>query len=145
MGVRQNILTYAGTLFATITTVNGYNTNLGDNVDEWKAYADEESELPSLRYRDMGVEVLEQDNVYTNKKLNLKIECRVSDGSSTSATIRKCIQDVLAAIGTDITWNDNAYDTNYEGDVIEIEQTKNKIGYVSMDIAIGYRTTNWTD
>lgn len=147
MGKRQDIITAAGVKFATITIANGYNTDIGNNVNEWKVIADEESDLPSLHYRDASVEVLEiegQDNYFETKKLNLEVEIRVS-GTTTPATLRLMIEDVLAAVGKDINWSNNAYDTDYEGDTMDIDQDNLKIGSVLMNIAIGYQVKNWTD
>lgn len=148
MGTRQDIITAAGVKFATITIANGYNTDLGNNVNEWKVIADEEADLPSLHYRDAGVEVIEvegQDNFYETKKLNLEVEIRAADGATTPATLRLMIEDVLAAVGTDINWNNNAFDTDYEGDTMGIDQDNLTIGYVLMNVSIGYQVKNWTD
>jgi hypothetical protein len=137
--IRQQIITAVDTRLKTITTVNGYNTNLGNNIFEWRDAPLQESELPGAVYRD-----LQQTTVmavgYHEHALALEILILLS-GTEAATTIRKLIADVIKCVGTDRTWGTLAEDTLPVSDEeIAIEHAGKKIGGISLKFIIQYVT-----
>lgn len=139
MNERQKIITALDTQLKRISVANGFQTALGSSVEEWRVLPWEESDLPALSYRDTGAELVESDNFYAKKKLNLEVSITVS-GSTTLVNIRKTIGDVLEALDYDRTLGGYAYMIEYDGDTIEINHEDNIFGEVVMRFGIYYRT-----
>ena len=145
--IHQDIVDAFKTLLQTITVVNGYETNLGNNVYEWRPTALEENELPGLVFRDKPGKT----DIAIGKhqhNLDVEIEIKVS-GSTVSATMRKCIADVIKCIGTQNTIGGTclsglAEDIIY-GDAPEIEtdQANKYFGSILMKFTIIFLTNPW--
>ena len=137
---RQQIVDAIDARLKTITTANGYNTDAGNNVFEWRSYPlDENSELPALVYRD--TEEIESLAVggYQLHTLTIEIEGYVV-GANAARDLRALIADVIKAIGTDLTWGGLAEDTRPVEESIEIDQEERKIAGAVIRIEIDYRT-----
>lgn len=95
--IRQKIVDDFKTRMQTITTGNGYETNLGSNIFVWRTEDWQESELPGgdIRDGDEDVEVVDDLHIFT---LDMELEVKVS-GTVSRADIRKIIADVTVAVG----------------------------------------------
>ena len=151
MSVRQNIITALDTRLKTIKTSNGYNTNIGERVYEWRAIDIEKETLDCISYQDPSSELIapfeENDNAdetYHYKKLTVHIYMLTS-GTTANAKLRLMIEDILTAIGTDTTFSNTAGKTTLEGDTTEIEQDNKKYGGTRITILIEYKTLAWKD
>ena len=125
MTVKRNTLMSAVVArFQTITTANGYYSNLGSNVFEWRPRVlsetgggyvpTEQSELPALHVRDPLDEVIAV-NLKGQETHSLNLELEIShEGGATAATMRKEVSDVLKAVSTDTKWSGEAQSTSQE-------------------------------
>jgi hypothetical protein len=143
---RQLICTALDTGLKTILVANGYNTNLGANVFEWRTAPFELTDLPGVIWRDIS----EDDSNATTGTIgyhnhDLKIELKISaaSGSVTPAEIRKLLADVQRMIGVDPTWGKLALRTSPVSNEIDVEQAEKIIGGITIAIVITYQTKKW--
>lgn len=146
--IRQLIITALDTRLKTILVSGGYATNLGWNVFEWRSTDLQESELPALIYRDISSgEALAITIMGASSKreypLDVEIEVKGADGSTTPAQMRSMIADVIKAIGTDPTFGGLADMTEYNGDETSVLQEDKIMGSTLMRFRIIYRTKIW--
>ena len=135
---RQQIVTAIDTRLKLITITNGYETNAGNNVYEWRSSAMIESELPGLIYRDtQETEALSIG--YQVHTLTIEIEGYVV-GNAAPANLRKLIADVIKAIGVDSLWSALAEDTRSVEETIQVEQEERRIAGTRIKIEVDYRT-----
>lgn len=143
--IRQRIIDAIDERFKLIRIVNGYNTDLGNSVYQWKAVSYEVADLPLIEYRDLTNESVIGPNPTHDHKLNIEAEIVASAGNTTAAQIRKMIADVKEAIGTDLRWGGLAITTEPVNDLMVIEQNEKIIGGVKINFAIIYRTVAWDE
>ncbi len=108
---RQAIVDAIRARLATILTTNGYNTNIGLHVFEWKVTAFAESDFPAVAFRDTDPKVRELTGGMQEVSLPVEFIIGAASGASTMQIIRAAIEDVLSAINSDFTWGGLAWDT----------------------------------
>ncbi len=140
---RQSIIDAIDTQLKTILIANGYDTDLGSNVFEWRQVPLQESELPALIYRDVTseIEIIVLDR-HTHI-LNLEVEVKTQPGSTSGSLARKMIADVIKAIGVDHTWGALAIKTDPVSSEIVFEQHEKIITGAIINFEITYRTDLW--
>jgi hypothetical protein len=137
---RQRICTKLDTQLKTILTAGEYETDLGNNIFEWRDSALQESELPGLIWRDQ-VQETDDTRVHNLDQHILPIEMEIITVGGTAITeIRRLIADVIRAIGAKRTWDGEAVDTKLKTSGPAIDQASRKVGAVMVTIEIIYRT-----
>lgn len=117
---RQQIVNAIKTRLQGITVANGYQTDLGNAVYEWRLTPYQSTELPCADVRDTTESVEATVEVHIHKT-TMEVKVLGSTGSL-PADIRKRLADVVKAVGTDLTWGGLAEDTVAAGqDLIEAE------------------------
>ena len=97
---RQTIVTALKTILQTIQVANGYETNAGLNVFEWRGYDIPEAKLPAIDLRD-GEELPKPEAAAALRhEMIVEINCFAADPAS-PAVLRKIMADVIKAIGAD--------------------------------------------
>ena len=101
--VRQSIVNAVETRLKTIKTANGYETDIGSNINVWQVVDFQETELPAIDIRDTAesVEVRGGNHVCT---LTVEIEAKVS-GATSGVVMRDILADIIKAVGTDSTFS----------------------------------------
>ena len=99
--IRQQIVSTLVTLLGTITTGNGYETNIGSSVDEWRTDNWQESELPGVSIKDPD-ETVERKGSKDYHSLSIVMEVKTT-GSTSTVVFRDAIADIDKAISTDPT------------------------------------------
>ncbi len=141
--IRQQIMSALKTRMQTITTGNGYVTNIGSNVFEWRTTDFQVSELPAMDIRDTGeeVEVRGGNHIYT---LTVEIESKVS-GATSGADMRDIMADIIKAIGTDTGFSNLVQDTKpVQNESTGLGQNDKKIGSILMTFEMRYLTKAFT-
>jgi hypothetical protein len=136
---RQQIMTALITRLQTITVANGYETDIGANVNEWHVTNFEEAELPAVDVRDTteSVEVRGGNHDYT---LSIQIETKVS-GTTAAAKMRDVIGDVIKAIGTDPSLGSLAQNVRpVQNEIAEIDQKDKRIASILQVFELRYIT-----
>ncbi len=111
---RQAIVDAIRTRLAGILVSNGYNTDIGRHVFEWKVRAFSDSELPGVAFRDTDPTIRELTGGMQEVSLPVEFIIGAASGATTMAVIRAAITDVLAAINSDFTWGGLAWDTSID-------------------------------
>jgi hypothetical protein len=126
---RQSIVDAIDARLKTILVAGGYNLDLGKNVFPWRVNPLGEDDLNGLVYRDMdegGYVAVGQ----WQHELTVEIDIHIKHATDSRTQMRKAISDVLAAIGTDVTFGGLAEDVRPAGqDYIRI--TANDGSYMS--------------
>lgn len=145
--IRQTVVDAFKTRLATITTGNGYETSIGSNVKEWYTGDANDAVLPMVNIVDEDVEIrLDADDLGVIRmgkerhEMRLRFEVRLSNGTSTSTTLRKAVADVYKALGTDRTMGGLCKDIRPRNDRIELEQQDKVIGLANIEISAFYET-----
>jgi hypothetical protein len=141
--IRQQLIDKIDARFKTITTANGYKTNIGSHVYDWLGRELDDSELDALIYRDVLSEIeVGTIHEYSNQ-LRLEIEVKTKLASSTAKQVRKMIEDVYKAIGVDDRWSGLAIDTQPVSEMIDLQQYEEIMGSAMIVVAIEYDTDKW--
>lgn len=136
---RQRIMDEVMAGFEAILTGNGYGSDLGESVHEWRSHAFPEGELPAVVLRDLAETAVAAVGVHEHS-LTMEAEIVLS-GHELPAEIRALIADVTACIGADVTWGGLAEATYPPDDeAIVIEQGNRQIAGVRIRFVIEYVT-----
>lgn len=142
--LEQRIFDAVAARFHTITTANGYLTNIGSNVFEWKPEAwDLAQDSPGVDLRDSRSD----DTLAIGQEIHkLRISARcVTNGASSSDDVRKIKADVITMVNTDPNWTVDgtalAQDTGQvTAQLAQIEQGESRFMGVDVVFEIEYVT-----
>jgi hypothetical protein len=142
--IRQKIITTLDARLKAILQANGYATDVGKNVYDWRTEGLSEDFLPALIYRDVSCETeITGLEVFTH---HLKIQIVIAaTGSTSMAEIRKMLADINKAIGVDLSWGDLALLTERIGDESISETEEDKFSGCQTIVMITFRTRGWDD
>ena len=145
VSIRQQIMGLIGTRLEGILIADGYETDIGSRVYEWRQESIPEALIPCLVYRDDPEESFADETVPRGRhrhRLMVSVDV-VALGSLVISTVRKMIADVIKAVGADTTWGGVALNTEPPMDEIYIEQKERKIGGATVKFVILYETGRW--
>lgn len=134
---RIDIMEALGALLGAITVANGSNTDLGLNLLYWQDYATEYEE-DALIYRD-GDEDITEANSNHEYVLHTEIEAH-SFSENPGLRANKCLQDIVLAIGKNITFSGLASKITLLGSETEVETDGKSACKVLVKLDIHYRT-----
>jgi hypothetical protein len=147
--IRQQIVEAVVTRFQTITTGNGYETNIGNNVKRWRAASNSPfaaGDLNVLNIKDTQATPNSDDTPMgvTEYELEIHAEAATRDATiATDETCRKMLADLIKACGTDRRWSDLAWDTRLETSSLDVQQVGDIIGGCQLAFIIIFRTPNF--
>jgi len=128
---------------ATITILNGYNTNAGTRVTRWRANPPSSGLLPAIDVRDTDRRFLRSlvsgGTLIREYELIVECICFAADGASTSDTLDSVVADVISAMLADETWGSLAISTMYDSDRKDVGQLDVKTGVSGVRFLIHYR------
>ncbi|MFA6054035.1 MAG: hypothetical protein WC769_01545 [Thermodesulfovibrionales bacterium] len=145
MSRRQDIVDLINTRLAAITVANGYKTNIGPNITEWKTDDFPEADLPGGTWKDSDVTVAQPEKKNAHEHtidIVFTGYCKAA-AADVPALARTIIEDVHKAIGVDPLWNAKAIRTLPGKNLIEIEQDNKTIARVTVNFSIVYNTKPW--
>lgn len=142
---RQQIVDAVKTRFQAITVAGGYETNIGNNVFEWRDIPSvmvEENDMPCVLVRDPRTEITQR--VSKVQDHDLTIEAAVVTATATiPVQVRKMIADIYKAIGVDRTWGGKALDTLPVKDEMGVEHAGKRFGGATVTFTIRHRTLSY--
>lgn len=141
--VRQDVVTDLLTRLATITTANGYETDIGSNVDEHRTTDWQESELEGIDVRDPSedVEIRGANHAMT---IHFEIEAKTTGGTSPEK-VRDIIADVTKAIGLSPKFSSSVQDIKpVENESMNFNKKDKLFGSVLMKFDVRYVTKAFT-
>ncbi len=141
--IREQAVQALETLLATITTVGGYNTNLGNKIYRGSDRALEVEELPGAiivegqESSDSEV-TMDRDHHY----LNISIEARkeYADTENYQQEGNKMLADIIKVIGTDPDLGGLVIDITNQGNIIDRPEAEAQIAGVDIALLVHYRT-----
>jgi len=148
---RQQIMDALKARMQTILTANGYYTNLGSKVFDYKSTTFNDNDLDAINLRDETNNLIDELASGQNEwDLNLDVEIDIlfKKGGTSITEARKGISDVKKAIGgggNDITFGGLAYKTNFASDTLIHEQDEAVIVGARIRVRIRYRTNIWEE
>lgn len=119
---RERIMDLVIARLRTIKTENGYQTNIGNNVDYWRTGSFSEEEMSdktdgALGVRDLDeIKSVEGDNRKVargigaemfERDIHVQVEI-AKTGSQSPTDVHKIIADIETAIGKDVRWHEGA-------------------------------------
>lgn len=113
---REAIMQSIMSALAQISTANGYNTNVGASVHEWRAVPFDPSDLPALNVRDLfeETEVGSPQSKWALRTLYVQIEA-LTVGQGGPQLAREIVADIERALGNVTAFED--------GTSIQVEPT----------------------
>lgn len=143
MSKRQSIMDKLMIMLQDIWQVNGYNTDIGNNVQEWRVTPVAEGDLPMLTYSDISHETSVPLSVRHDHVLTVKIEAYVAAGTATAATARLVMSDILRAVGKNRSFDRLVIKASPSSGTLEIEQQNKLIGRVTLNLVLTYASAEW--
>jgi hypothetical protein len=149
---RQDICDAVKVRLATIKVINGYYSNLGSNVYEWRDTDNSPipvGSLPAVVLKDSDVDIYTEVIGKWNHYLTLGFEIYCTHLTDVASEVRKIIEDVFKAIGTDPKWGGLSDYTDFEiiqGQKhlnIKIETNEKNIAKATFRLVILYNTDYW--
>ena len=140
MSDRQEIVDAIKNRLSSIRTANGYGTELGLHVFEWKVTVFADSELPGVAFRDTEQTVAELTGGYRNNSLTIEFILGAATGASTPGIVRQAIADVLRCIDSDPTWGGLAWDTAIQTDEMFMDHDGKLTGLAKVTAVVKYQT-----
>ena len=139
MGRRQEIVDAIKARLQTIQVANGYDTELGLHVFEWKVTAFADSELPGVCFRDTEQTVVELTGGFRNTSLTVEFILGAASGATTAGIVRQGIGDVVRCIDTDPTWGGLAWDTAIQSDEMFMDHDGKLTGMAKVTAIVKYQ------
>ena len=139
MTKRQEIVDAIKARLATIRTGNGYGTDLGLHVFEWKVTAFGDGELPGVAFRDTEQTVVELTGGYRNVSLTVEFILGAASGAATASIVRQAIADLVRCVDTDPTWGGLAWDTAIQSDEMFMDHDGKLTGLAKVTVAVKYQ------
>lgn len=141
--IRQQIVNKNLTALETILTANGFETEIGLNVSEWRTAPFSASELPAVVFRDLDEPQTQSSprSPRVERQLHCQIEVVTADDTP-MAFIRKALADIEKAIGIAASsgWDGLAGNTRPRVSRAIVEQNSNKVGGSTFEYYIDYPT-----
>ena len=126
---------------ATITTANGYTSNIGQVATYWDAYEDDYNGPPSVTFRDVETQYQRINRNYVNK-LNVEIEAIAFTRQADKLTLSVgLLEDIKKAIAVE-PWGENIIAVRPVLDSKEIQAKGKQAVSVVLTVEIEYREIN---
>lgn len=139
--IRHQIVTAIDAKLKTILTVNGYETNLGNNVYEFWEEPLEIDELPGVIWKDKSEISTPLVSDFQDRLLTIGLILQAV-GADAPKQLRKMIADIEKAVKSNIQWSGLAIDTDAVSmtESFEMEHKDRRIGACRIEFAVKYRT-----
>lgn len=141
--IRQTLVDNIKTQLQTITTGNGYETNLGSNIFEWRETPIQQSELPGIIFRHINNQ---RSITFAKDVCVLRLEIEIYT-QGLPAIMQKAIADVIKCIGVEgskVNPFTVAEVIKFAGDEeIDASHTEHRFAGVKMTFEIEYIIDPW--
>jgi len=137
--VRQSIITNLLNMLQGIRISDGYKTDVGTKVFEWREIAIELADCPCLIVRDTTDEIEDQGVHDHAHKLTITVTC-IAAGTSAVEDARKIEADIYEAIGTDLSIGNQAYWTEWQGSAMQVQHEENIFANILITLLVLYKT-----
>lgn len=145
MSKRQQLVDALLARLTTITTANGYSCNIGANVGEW-VIRWERNQLPAATLKDAVLLTEPPANRRSGtreRQLQCVIELSFDEVDGTPTQARAAIADVLAAVGTDPTFEQKADGTERVSEALVVDDNLTWLSAAQIVLKIIFHTPVW--
>lgn len=142
---RELIFAEVKARFASITQANGYRTDIGLKLTEWQRTPKEVDQLPGVDVRDEVEETVietKASGVY-ERGLMITAIAETLEPDATASEARKCLADMIAAVGVDPTWGGLARRTLPVEDEVLVDEAGQRIGGARLMFRVEYSRKPW--
>ncbi len=144
MTKRGEIVTEIKNLLSDIQTANGYNSDIGQNIQEWRVSAVEAIQLPVVIIEDTEEAFTDDDAIIGQKLRILTVAVRViADIQTHVEELREMVEDVFVALSNDETLGGKVRDVQVENVNIEVDQNKERVAMATINLSIKYDSLRW--
>lgn len=136
---RQRIVDQIKALLMTVTTLNGFKSDIGLSVFEWKSTDFQTTDMPGVDVRDPEEQVATRgsNHIYT---LTIEIEAKVSASTSTNQA-REVLADIQTLMGSNQNLGGLAHLVKpVDNELLAFEKGNNKLGSVLIRFEVEYAT-----
>jgi len=128
----------------TILTANGYETDAGTNVFEWRDAPLAETELPAVVVRDTD-DAAELTAGETNHEFTIELDIfAIGTATLDAAEVsRKVVADVVKAMGVDFTFGGLTHNMIHLGESAIVDQESRKLLAITVEFALYYTTAHF--
>lgn len=135
MNDRQTLVTKILARLATITTGNGYQTNIGANVKEWQTTPLDDTEVATI-VRDTTATAQPDPNGNNSSKRTwsqqILVDAVLQESGQNAVEARKAISDINKAIGLDQTWDGLARRSEQVSEKLMLDKSGARVGGVQV-------------
>lgn len=145
-GKRQTLWNAVTTRAATITTVNGYHTNVGADIRPWQLTPLEKTDIDCLLISDPRETEGASDNKNSagfNRVLEFELKAFLSETTASPEKARLVEEDLIKMIGVDETWGGLARRTQLGTSEIAVDEKGARIGGLDFQIRIEFGRRRW--
>lgn len=142
INIRQQVFSAIRTQLETILTDNGYNSDAGENVFEWRDVENnplQVSELPGLVIRDTLGDVVQVTVGQDEHIISFEVDA-YHHGSSSPTLIREVIADVVTAMAADKTFVGLVEDTVHSIEGMSFEHGERRNVKAEIVFVVTFRT-----
>jgi len=154
--IQDQIMDAVATACATITTANGYKTDVGNNVFEWKTkpWSSTDNEMPGISFKD-ATDTITWTKMRSagtgipggiwehNLRVQFQVAIELADDSTNDAVAlktRSAVSDVYRMIRLNWNWGGLAKWSKPVDHTLELQEEENTLGGSTVSIDIVFET-----
>jgi hypothetical protein len=145
--IRQKICAAVLAGHLTILKSNGYNSDLGKQMEEWRGTDFNIDDIlpgsPGGTIADTLEEDSEKVTLHQDHDLTFELTVVLAEADQTPKIARQVIADTFKILGVDRTWGNLAYRTLAGKTEMDVSQDKKKIMGFRRTFKVVYRTRNF--
>ncbi len=143
---QQDIIDAIIARLKTVTTANGYTSDIGKDVREWDIARDSAEEVGKQSITDVrdngDVDVTDKD--FFEHDMPVEITVHVAGGTAVTQA-RDIIYDIYRAIGTDPELSSLVNKTSPQNHRVEVDQGERRVSRVVVNIYCKFSTRKWCE
>lgn len=137
---RQKIVDKVVERMREIRVAAGYQTNLGERVEDWQTNWDD-ADLPAVSVCDLPAESDKANRDDRKSTHRLPVHVRIFVGrNERPATLRLMIGDIVAAVKKDLRWGGLAFDTWPKQDGFVVPENSFEVAGGAVEFVVEYAT-----
>lgn len=127
-----------------IMIANGYNTDIGQNIQEWRVSPVEALVLPAVILEDHEEIFNDEEAIIGDKYRELTISIKIlAEIQNSIEDLRLMAADVFKALGEDETLGDKVNRLDVKSVQIDVEQGKERLAMANINVIAEYDSQRW--
>jgi len=143
MTKRGEIVAEIKNLLKNISQSNGYNTDIGQNIQEWRVSAVETILLPVVIIEDKEEIFSEENSIIGKKDRILNISIKILADVDNIEDLRAMVEDVFVCLGANENLSGKVQDMDVNSVEIDVEQNKERLAMASISLSVKFMSERW--